>query len=451
MLRLFDTAIGSVAPVRLRRDGELSLYVCGPTVYDEAHIGHGRFTLVWDVVRRYAAWDGLAVRYVSNVTDIDDKIIDRAAREGVAWQEVAATWEQAWWEAMDGLGVARPDVTPHATGFVDRMLDLIGELVDRGKAYVGGDGVYFSAETVEDYGLLARQPIESLRAGARVEVTEAAGKRSPIDFVLWKFAKPGEPTWESPWGPGRPGWHTECVVMSLDLLGDGFDLHGGGIDLAFPHHENERAQAVAAGRPFARCWVHNGMVVADGGEKMSKSLGNYVSLPDLLANHDGRAYRLLALQSHYRSPLTVSEETLAAAGRAVAGLDAFAREFAWARQAAPDPAVLERFRARMDDDLDTPAAVAELFTAERRARAAAGEEAASLASAVLQLWEVPLGLALDEDVGEMPPEVRALADERDAARAARDWARADSLRDQLEAAGWVSEDTPAGTVLRRRR
>ena len=255
------------------------MYVCGPTVYDVAHIGHGRFALVWDVMRRYLEWSGLRVDFVSNVTDIEDKIIARARSEGRTAEEIAAQYEQAWWDVMDDLGVRRPTQTPHATAYVDDMIGLIEGLMASGRAYEGGDGVYFSAESVADYGLLAHQPIESLKVGARVEVDEDRGKRAPIDFVLWKAAKAGEPSWESPWGPGRPGWHTECVVMSLDLLGDDFDLHGGGIDLAFPHHENERAQAVASGRCFARRWVHSGHVVVEGGRRCPSPSGTSCPCP----------------------------------------------------------------------------------------------------------------------------------------------------------------------------
>jgi cysteinyl-tRNA synthetase len=450
VLRLYDTAIGSVEPVVARRPGELSMYVCGPTVYGEAHAGHGRACLVWDLLRRYGEWSGLAVRHVSNVTDIDDKIINRARDEGTTVEAVAETWEAAWWEAMDRLGVARPHDTPHATDFVDRMVELIGGLVDQGKAYVGGDGVYFSSATVEDYGLLVHRSVEVLSAGeSRLDAGDEAGKRAPIDFVLWKFARPGEPSWPSPWGAGRPGWHTECVVMSLDLLGDGFDVHGGGVDLVFPHHEDERAQAVAAGHVFSRRWMHHEMVLAEGGVKMSKSLGNYLSLPELLDAYDPRAYRLLTLQSHYRSTMTVGTTTMAAAERTVEGLDAFAREFSSARGATADPGVLATFRRRMDDDLDAPGAVADLFTAAREARAAEGETATALAAAVLLLWEGPLGLSLDDGSGELPPEALAKAAERDEARARRDWPRADELRHELVSGGYVVEDTPEGTKLRR--
>ena len=324
MLHLHDTATGTVGPFDLRTEGQVSMYVCGPTVYDLPHLGHGRFSLVFDVLRRYLLFTGLAVRYVSNVTDVDDNIITRAAEEGRTEPEVAAEYEARWWEAMDALGVLRPDDTPHATDYVGRMIDLVVDLVARGVAYETSDGVYLNVEQVDGYGLLARQSLDSLRAGARVEGSEE--KRSPLDFALWKKAKQGEPAWDAPWGAGRPGWHTECVVMSLDLLGDGFDLHGGGQDLAFPHHENERAQAVAEGRAFARHWVHNGWVMV-GGEKMSKSLGNFTSLTDLTERSDARAYRLLVLRAHYRSPIEVTAPTVADAEKALERLDALARRF----------------------------------------------------------------------------------------------------------------------------
>ncbi|MDE3064877.1 MAG: cysteine--tRNA ligase, partial [Acidobacteriota bacterium] len=366
MIRLYDSAIGEVVELAPRDEGRLSIYVCGPTVYGLPHIGHGRFTLVWDVARRWYAFRGYDVTYVSNITDVDDKIINRAREEGRAEREVAAQCEAQWWEAMDALGVARPDETPHATDYVPEMVSLVSDLLERGVAYATSDGVYFDVTAVPDYGLLAGQPLESLRAGARVEALEE--KRSPLDFALWKNAKAGEPRWPAPFGEGRPGWHTECVVMSLALLGEGFDLHTGGLDLKFPHHENERAQAVAWGHAFSRHWAHNGMVTVNG-EKMSKSLGNYTSLTDLLARTDARAYRLLVLRSHYRSPVEISPSTIADAERALARLDGLARRFALAPLAG---ATLERasshafegearelydaVAAAMDEDLDAPSA-----------------------------------------------------------------------------------------------
>ncbi len=356
----------------------MSMYVCGPTVYDVPHLGHGRFTLVFDVLRRFLEFRGLDVRYVSNITDIDDHIITKASEESRSEADVAGQYEAVWWDAMDRLGVKRPTETPHATAFVTDMVATISTLVDRGVGYETSDGVYLSVDQIEGYGLLARQSLDSLRAGARVEPGEE--KRSPLDFVLWKKARPGEPTWESPWGPGRPGWHTECVAMSLDLLGDDFDLHGGGMDLAFPHHENERAQAVGLGRRFARHWVHNGWVVVEG-EKMSKSLGNFTSLTDLLDRADARAYRLLVLRAHYRSPLEVTPSTVAQAENALERLDELARRFELAAPpqlgaqdalgAGADPEAVASFVARMDDDLDTPGALAGIFDLARRAHSAA--------------------------------------------------------------------------------
>jgi cysteinyl-tRNA synthetase len=447
-LRLFDTARGEVAPVSFRDPGTATMYVCGPTVYGPPHLGHGRFSLVFDILRRYLEWSGLEVTYVSNVTDIDDQIINRGHEEDRDPAEVAITYEASWYEGMDLIGVKRPTRDPHATSYVDQMVALIGELVDRGVAYETRDGVYLDVGQIEGYGLLARQPLETLLSGARVEVDEE--KRSPLDFVLWKKAKPGEPTWDSPWGPGRPGWHTECVVMSLELLGEGFDIHGGGQDLMFPHHENERAQAVALGREFARHWVHNGFVEV-GGEKMSKSLGNYTELLDL-RDGDPRAYRLLVLRAHYRSPVEVTPTTVADASAALGRLDALARRMVGTAPGDPDRAELERFRERMDDDLDTPAAVAQLFGLVSRANTAldAGDEAGA-ASAWATIGELARAVGIELWAGdeEVPAEVLALARERDEARAVQDWDRADALRDEIERLGHVVEDTPEGTRVHR--
>ncbi len=509
-LRLFDTATGTVRLLELRDPGRVGMYVCGPTVYDVPHLGHGRFSLVFDVLRRYLRFCGLQVRYVSNITDVDDKILDRAAREGRTPSEVAGEFEAVWWRAMDALGVGRPDETPHATAWVEAMVAMVADLVGRGVAYETDDGVYLDVEQVPGYGLLALQPLDSLRAGARVE--SSVEKRSPLDFALWKKvavipsgaagaggvlagapgvsgaagdasagvpgsagaggsegagagAGAGELWWPSPWGPGRPGWHTECVVMSLGLLGDGFDLHGGGQDLRFPHHENERAQAVAAGRTFAQHWAHNGFVEVDG-EKMSKSLGNFTSLTDLLAQADGRAYRLLVLRSHYRKPIEVNPATVADAEEGLARLDGIARRFPAAAAAGAaattadralaagaDPEAVAAFRMAMDDDLDTGGALAGVFELVRRANAAgdAGQEAeAERAAATVAALAGALGLALRATVDEVDAATAALVAQRDAARAAKDWARADAVRDELVARGWIVEDGPSGTAVRRK-
>jgi cysteinyl-tRNA synthetase len=462
MLRLFDSAHGEVRELEPRDPGRFSMYVCGPTVNGVPHLGHGRFSLVWDVARRWLTWNGVEVTYVSNVTDIDDRIINQANAEGLTEPVVAERYEAEWWRAMNALGVARPTYTPHATAFIDQMIELIGRFLERDTAYATRDGIYFDVSTVADYGLLAGQPLDSLRAGARVETNDE--KRSPLDFALWKFAKPDEPTWPAPFGAGRPGWHTECVVMSLELLGDGFDLHCGGIDLAFPHHENERAQAVADGRTFARHWDHNGWVEV-GGQKMGKSLNNFTTLVELLEQTDQRAYRLLVLRSHYRSPIEVSPSTIADAERSLERLDALARRFSlptlagerlerrdtftWSEETG---ALADRFGELLDDDLDTPGALALLFDAvsTANARADGGDVTAAheLAGAVAALLGA-LGLGLRAGVGEADDEARALVAERDLARAERRYGDADRIRDQLVALGWTVEDSAGGTVIRR--
>ncbi len=435
------------------------MYVCGPTVYDVAHLGHGRHLLVFDVMRRYLEWAGYEVRYVSNVTDIEDKIINKANASGLRPDEVVATYEAQWWDLVERLGCRRPDEIPHATAYVEGMVDYIADLVERGRAYPTDDGVYFSVASLEGYGLLARQSLESMKVGGGDrDIVGESGKRHPADFALWKLAKPGEPAWDSPWGSGRPGWHIECTVMALDLLGDGFDLHGGGLDLAFPHHENERAQALGGGHAFARHWLHHGMVLAAGGEEMHRSANNYLGLADLLDRHDARAYRLLVLQSHYRGPMEVTEENLAAAeetlgaGRQLrpAGGNGRGRQRG-ATSSSLTPTWSIAFRTAMDDDFNSPPALAVVFEALRRANVAFDrnktEHALGLSTAVLELLSM-LGIAprVSEEVDE---ESAALARRRDALRRAKDWAGADEARAELEARGWTVQDGPDGTRLTR--
>jgi cysteinyl-tRNA synthetase len=437
----------------MREPGSVSMYVCGPTVYGPPHLGHGRATLVYDILRRYLESTGIRVRHVSNITDIEDKIIERATREGRPWQDITTKCEAIWWQAMDAMDVLRPTDVPHATEYVDGMVAMIGELIERDAAYITEDGIYMSVHFVSDYGLLAHQRLEDmLSGGGDREVVGAENKKDPADFALWKFTKPGEPSWPSPWGDGRPGWHSECVVMSLDLLGEGFDLHTGGDDLRFPHHENERAQAAALGKKFANHWMHHAFVVDSAGEKLSKSLGNFTNLLDLVETMDPRSYRLLLLQSHYRSPVQVNPDSVSAAERALDSLDTFARRAAAAGVGggAVDDALLASFRERMDDDLDTASAMAIVFDSARRGNAAidAGDlaTAASL-SATVEALCAAVGLVL-QSTADVPADVLAQASALDAARAAKDFAAADAIRAELHAAGWLVETTKSGTAVR---
>ncbi|MEX2269066.1 MAG: cysteine--tRNA ligase [Acidimicrobiia bacterium] len=451
-VHVYDTMQRAKVELALRDPGKVAIYVCGPTVYDVPHVGHGRTAVVFDVVRRYLHWSGFDVHYVSNVTDVEDKIIARADESGGSESEVAQQFEAAYWEQLDRVDVQRPDETPHATDYIEQMISLIGELISAGHAYVVSEsGVYFDVASFPSYGALPHRTLEQLleSAGARVDIDE--GKRSPVDFALWKGAKPGEPVWDSPWGPGRPGWHIECSAMSLDLLGEGFDLHGAGDDLVFPHHENERVQAEGAGHPFARHWMHSGMVVTDG-EKMSKSLGNFTTLEQALDAHGGRAFRLAVLQTHYRKATELGDTELSDAAKGVARLDALARRAPAAgspfADAPLDGECVGRFQAAMDDDFGTPGTLAVIFEAVTAANQAIddGEKdrAASLTATVVHLADA-LGVTVDV-AKATDADVDGLVAEREAARAAKDFATADRVRDELAARGITLEDTPTGTI-----
>ena len=464
MISLYDTLTGEVRPLVTREPGRVALYACGPTVYDHPHLGHARSALTYDVLRRYLEWRGLEVRHVANVTDIDDNIINRARGEGRTESEVAVEWEAVYVDAMTALGVLEPDDRPRATEWVGEMVDFIAGIMDAGAAYSTPTGVYLRVRDVDGYGDLVHRSLDDLRAsaGARVEVDEA--KEDPLDFALWKAAKPDEPSWPSPWGPGRPGWHIECVAMSLGLLGDDFDIHGGGNDLVFPHHTNERAEALAVGRTFARHWVHNAMLNIEG-QKMAKSLGNYRTVAEMLEEHplNARAFRLLVLQTHYRKTMEVNADLMASARAALRRLDAMARRAGVLGAASEanhddgrglDQAAVAAFRAAMDDDLGTPEAVAVMFETLHRANTAldrGADDAGALAATVIDMAEA-LGVDVDAaehgaDAGDAA--IEDLVARRHAARDAKDWAAADSLREELSALGVVVEDTPAGPIWHR--
>jgi cysteinyl-tRNA synthetase len=463
-LQLYDTLRRTEVPFEPRTEGEASLYVCGPTVQADAHVGHGRLAVVTDVLRRHLDATGYRVTFVQNVTDIDDKIILRARREKVPPAVISTRYTQAWNRTMEALGVGPPDIQPLATGHLLEMQALIAELIEQGKAYAVDGDVFFRVRTFPEYGKLSGRRVDDMQQGD--DVVDADRKEDPLDFAMWKAAKANEPSWPSPWGDGRPGWHIECSAMAVKHLGEGFDIHCGGLDLVFPHHENEIAQHEAAhGGTFARYWVHNGMVRM-GEEKMSKSVGNVVSLAEATARWGTGPLRLWYLSASHRSPLTFDTDRLTDATAAHGRLATFLRS---ARRASlgvePDTAAAERhraaFTAAMDDDLNAPQAVAALHDLvsagnDLLPRAEAGKddaraEVAALADTLVDLGDGTLGLALSsalEDAAarerQLAPLVQQLLDQRQRARADRDFTTADAVRDQLAAAGVTVEDRPEG-------
>jgi cysteinyl-tRNA synthetase len=437
--------------------GKVRMYVCGMTVYDYCHIGHARMMVVFDIVRRWLRASGFAVTYVRNITDIEDKIIKRAAENSESIFDLTARFIRFMEEDAAALGVEKPDVEPRATQHVPGMLRIVEMLMRKGLAYRADNGdVYYAVREFHGYGKLSGKTLEDLRAGERVEVDPA--KRDPMDFVLWKAAKPGEPSWESPWGPGRPGWHIECSAMSEHFLGEHFDIHGGGQDLIFPHHENEIAQSEGAhGHTFVNYWVHNGFVRVDD-EKMSKSLGNFFTVREVLAKYDAEVVRFFILRAHYRSPLNYSDQHL---DDARAGLT---RLYTTLRDTPAAPAAIDwahpiaaRFKQAMDDDFNTADACAALFDLASEVNRVKSAAEAGLLKGLAGL----LGLLQREpsaflqggvaETGELSTErIDALIAARAAARKAKDFAEADRIRKDLEDAGVWLEDAPKGTIWRRK-
>lgn len=472
-------------------EGKVRMYVCGPTVYDQIHIGNARTFLSFDVIRRWLIARGYEVVFAQNLTDVDDKIINRANEQGRASEDVAKEFSDAFIEQMRRFNVMDPDIRPRATKEIGPMIAMIKSLIEQGHAYAADNGdVYFAVRSDENYGEVSGRRIDDLMVGARIEENE--DKRDPLDFALWKAAKPGEPSWPSPWGQGRPGWHTECAAMVHRYLGTPIDIHGGGGDLAFPHHENECAQATCCWHaPFANTWMHAGMLRVNG-EKMSKSLGNFHTLKEVLDEHSAAALRLLMLQTHYRSPLDFSFERLEGAESSLARIATAVENLRWAAtHAQPDApadeaaarklaeavdAASAEFEAQMDDDFNTAGALAACFGLvteantylEQAAGAIDADAARACAAAVAESFAV-LGIELPvRESADLPDELAGLAAElvgfqgddvaaaaeallsaRADARAAKDWARADAIRDRLTGLGLVVEDTAAGARIKR--
>ncbi len=467
MLRIYNSLSQTKETFKPIEPNKVRMYVCGITIYDYSHIGHARTFVSFDVMARYLRYAGYDLTYVRNITDIDDKIIARANENNEHINDLTKRFETIMHEDFDSLGMIKPDIEPKATESIAEIITIIETLIDKGFAYQGEDesgkgDVYYHVPKFDDYGKLSKQNLEQLQAGERVGV--ASDKKSPMDFVLWKQAKAGEPYWESPWGNGRPGWHIECSAMSKKCLGETFDIHGGGSDLQFPHHENEIAQSEAAnGCGFANTWIHTGMVQVDR-EKMSKSLNNFFTIRDVLALYRAESVRYFMLSSHYRSQLNYSEENLQSADAALERLYLSLRDVDLSNLPAvsSDNAFIARFKEAMDDDFNTPEAIAVLFDAAKtlnRAKSSNNAQTQTLAAALISMGNV-LGLlqqtpedflkaAAGNDDSVSEDEIETLIAERNQARADKNWARADEIRDQFQQLGIVLEDKGGVTTWRR--
>lgn len=437
--------------------GEIGMYVCGVTVYDLCHIGHARTFVCFDMIVRYLRHRGYKVKYVRNITDIDDKIIRRANEKGIDPRDLSENFIKEMYSDFDRLNIARPDFEPRATENIPEIISLVEKLISKGFAYVADNGdVMFAIDRFKNYGRLSGQKLEELEAGARVEVQKS--KRNPFDFVLWKMAKPGEPEWDSPWGKGRPGWHIECSAMNSRLLGNKFDIHGGGSDLIFPHHENEIAQSCCAhDTSYVNYWMHSGMVMIDD-EKMSKSLGNFFTIRDVLEQYDAETVRYFLLSAQYRSALNYSQDNLNNAHASLSRLYTALRDVK-VGPAAGGEEFVERFNTFMDDDFNTPGAISVLFELAKAVNTSSGAEAEGLAGRLVELGGI-LGLLYQDPVKYLQGQsdgasddetalIESLIEQRREARARKDFAAADEARNKLTEMGIVLEDGPSGTTWRR--
>jgi len=462
MLKIYDTLTQSKREFKPIDDGKIRMYVCGTTIYDYCHIGHGRTYIAFDVIARYLRFSGYDLTYVRNITDIDDKIINRANENGEGFTELTDRFTKVMHEDFEALGMQKPDIEPKATDSIAEIIEIIETLIEKGFAYQGANGdVYYNVPKFDDYGKLSKQNLEALQAGERVDV--ASDKNNSMDFVLWKMAKPDEPQWDSPWGAGRPGWHIECSAMTKKCLGKNFDIHGGGSDLQFPHHENEIAQSEAAnGCVFANTWMHTGMVQVDN-QKMGKSLNNFFTIRDVLKKYRAETIRYFMLSSHYRSQLSYGESNLDCADAALERLYLSLRDLDLSELPEVDDSseYIEKFKLVMDDDFNTAEAVAILFELAKSINIAKKEnmpKAISLAAILIKLGGI-LGIVqqdpnefLKSSVGDSTQDddlIENLILERKQAREDKNWARADEIRDQFDEMGIVLEDKDGKTVWRR--
>lgn len=478
-MKIYNTLTGRKEEFVPLIPNKVRIYACGVTVYDHCHIGHARNAVVFDVIRRYLRYKGFEVTYVRNFTDIDDKIINRAKQEGSTWDEVARKFTDEYYKDMDRLGVARADVEPKATEHIEEMINIVKGLIDKGYAYEVDGNVYFSVDTFPEYGKLSKRDKEEMMAGARVEVDER--KKKALDFALWKKSKEGEPSWESPWGLGRPGWHIECTAMSIKHLGESFDIHGGGADLLFPHHENEIAQSEAfTGKPFARYWIHNGFITIDK-EKMSKSLGNFFTIKEVLDKFDPETVRFFLLSTHYRSPIEFSDEQLRESENSidryyttVIRINDFLEKKEMVREELSSAGIIfkellfpfrEKFEEAMNDDFNTALALGHTFELIREANRFLDSKPSewkdkelllktkdllSEAGNILNIfnknpYEWYLSLMKIKNIGLSEKEILERIKERQEARKRKDWKFADKIRKELEGKGIILEDKRDGT------